>query len=937
MSRIPVPSHSPSQNRSAGANRAASPIPFPADRALSPLPPSRHHTNASMSALSGSAADTRKKQNRRDEAIRKKIESELSRKRTISTTQHQSGAGGRRRGNKPNVQKGTVAALKPSPALTVPENITVSEASQLCAAKRTDCVLVVDDDEGLSGIFTAKDLAYRVTAEGLDPHVTPVSQIMTRNPMVTRDTTSATEALQLMVQKHFRHLPVCNEEGNVVGLLDITKVFHEALDKVERSSSASEKLYSALAGVQSELGAGLAQNPQAAAMLSYVEALREKTALPELTSVMDSRTQPATVGPKTTVRDVAKLMKERRTTAVCVMEPAAPGQAGAPKIAGIFTSKDIVLRVIAAGLDASRCSVVRVMTPHPDTAPPTMTIHDALKKMYTGHYLNLPVVEADGRLVAIVDVLKLTYATLEQMNSMSQEAAGETDGEGGPMWGRFFESLGANEDTESMVSGSHYQTDTHSQSRRLSRSMSHLVQSPHSEVHPNDSASVVDDDNESALAGYPKNGENVPSIVGPPASIPPVDDGTQSGYCTVHTSLVLRALCVCAGLHHTTVLVCSVLDNTRDTRQAVVVSSTCPSSSATPYPMPKRERDEAVAQLSSTIFSEMLEEILMDVVQQAHKEIARARAVCDICHTRCNAVHVPGPSNGAAGSSRVPTPNGDTQPADGNSPAATGSNTPVNGKDGTAYFECLECKRPIASNRYAPHLSSCMGIGNRRGAARNATAKSKLGSDFGKSASPRLASEAAQLSDDGGKAPPYRRARARRKRRRCVPSEDVIINSNGKRTASPSISPVKKSKKQKTAAAPAGRVKLDPDSPLSASNLLPHPSTASRVPSRLRESSIASSFQRDRRSSSPDSPRSSPARSISTQASAAIRSPAISSATIKTKQTNGKGRGAPAQPRLPSPPRPPPPPVPIIRMPDTDYLVDVEGEETGSSTDTDSD
>ena len=117
-------------------------------------------------------------------------------------------------------------------------------------------------------------------------------------------------------------------------------------------------------------------------MLSYVEALREKTALPDLTTVMDSRTQPATVGPKTTVKEVAKLMKERRTTAVCVMEPAAPGHTTAAKIAGIFTSKDIVLRVIAAGLDATRCSVVRVMTPHPDTAPPTMTIHDALKKMH---------------------------------------------------------------------------------------------------------------------------------------------------------------------------------------------------------------------------------------------------------------------------------------------------------------------------------------------------------------------------------------------------------------------------------------------------------------------------------------------------------------------------------------------------------------------------
>ena len=94
----------------------------------------------------------------------------------------------------------------------------------------------------------------QVTAEGLDPHTTPVHAIMTRSPMVTRDTTSATEALELMVTRHFRHLPVCNEDGNVVGLLDIAKVFQEALGKVERSSSASEQLMSAMAGVQSEMG-----------------------------------------------------------------------------------------------------------------------------------------------------------------------------------------------------------------------------------------------------------------------------------------------------------------------------------------------------------------------------------------------------------------------------------------------------------------------------------------------------------------------------------------------------------------------------------------------------------------------------------------------------------------------------------------------------------
>jgi CBS domain-containing protein len=94
------------------------------------------------------------------QAIRKRIESELARKRTVSATGLPSR---QKRPAKLTAQKGTVAALRPSPALTVPENITVSEASQLCAAKRTDCVLVVDDEEGLSGIFTAKDLAYRVT------------------------------------------------------------------------------------------------------------------------------------------------------------------------------------------------------------------------------------------------------------------------------------------------------------------------------------------------------------------------------------------------------------------------------------------------------------------------------------------------------------------------------------------------------------------------------------------------------------------------------------------------------------------------------------------------------------------------------------------------------------------------------------------------------
>jgi len=90
-------------------------------------------------------------------SLRKKIESELSRKRPGSGP-----AQANKQLRNKKAQKGTVAGLRPSPALTVPESISVADASQLCAAKRTDCVLVVDEEEGLSGIFTAKDLAFRV-------------------------------------------------------------------------------------------------------------------------------------------------------------------------------------------------------------------------------------------------------------------------------------------------------------------------------------------------------------------------------------------------------------------------------------------------------------------------------------------------------------------------------------------------------------------------------------------------------------------------------------------------------------------------------------------------------------------------------------------------------------------------------------------------------
>ncbi|KAI0530223.1 hypothetical protein GGR58DRAFT_518651 [Xylaria digitata] len=379
------------------------------------------HSQPPPSETASGVSASRQKQSKRDEAIRRKLESDLSKKKHLANRARHSR----------KAPPGTVLALKPSPALQIKPSTTVAEAAQLMAAKREDCVLVTDDDDRIAGIFTAKDLAFRVVGTGQKATNVTIAEIMTKNPLCARTDTSATDALDLMVRKGFRHLPVMDENQDISGVLDITKCFYDAMEKLERAYASSTKLYAALEGVQSELGTS-----QPAQIIQYVEALRSKMSGPTLESVLNGM-PPTTVNVRTSVKEAAMLMKENHTTAVLVQDQ---GQ-----ITGIFTSKDVVLRVIAPGLDPATCSVVRVMTPHPDFAPMDMSIQAALRKMHDGHYLNLPVMNSEGEIVGMVDVLKLTYATLEQVNTMS---SGDSEG---PAWNKFWLSL--DNETESMVSG----------------------------------------------------------------------------------------------------------------------------------------------------------------------------------------------------------------------------------------------------------------------------------------------------------------------------------------------------------------------------------------------------------------------------------------------------------------------------------------------------
>ncbi|KAG7450266.1 uncharacterized protein BT62DRAFT_927581 [Guyanagaster necrorhizus] len=333
------------------------------------------------------------------------------------------------------------------------------------------------------------------------------------------------------------------------------------------------------------------------------------------------------------------------------------------------------------------------------------------------------------------------------------------------------------------------------------------------------------------------------------------------------------------------------------------------------------EKEALLASLTNKLFCAMLDEIVMDAAIEAHHDVLKSRSICSVCNTRCNAVHLPGSTTSS--SQTVPSTRPGTPASADNKQAAhrTGTNTPNGAKlDGSnVYLDCVQCSHPIASNRYAPHLATCMGLSTARRSAARTNSKPKQSSDPGRSASP--------PTDDGNVSEDSRplKSKSKSKSKRADEAEFNLKRKRDSLKTSPQVSPNKKQKQQK--GSPVSRVKAEHDGMLSMP-ALPSTNSHSMVPSKLRDSSTASFLDR----SSPSSRASSPdVGSIRTTVSSSFsgHSPTFASRGSNAKIVKGKGPPRPISKRM-SPPRPPPPSL----LPD--YVQDDAGDETGSSTDTDS-
>ena len=102
--------------------------------------------------------------------------------------------------------------------ITTASDATVFQAACVMTRSQSGSVLILNDEGGPIGIFTERDLLTKVVAKSLDPASTPVAAVMTKNPLTVPPEMSVCDAVLLMKERRFRHLPIVAPGGKVVGM-----------------------------------------------------------------------------------------------------------------------------------------------------------------------------------------------------------------------------------------------------------------------------------------------------------------------------------------------------------------------------------------------------------------------------------------------------------------------------------------------------------------------------------------------------------------------------------------------------------------------------------------------------------------------------------------------------------------------------------------------
>lgn len=130
------------------------------------------------------------------------------------------------------------------PVICATPDMPVRKVARLMTESGIGAVVVMAGDAML-GMFTERDLMTRVVDKRLDPGLVTVDQVMTPEPITVTPSTTVTEAMTLVSEKHVRHLPVV-EDGRLVAMLSardlLRSILHRQREQIAGISRAAKAL-----------------------------------------------------------------------------------------------------------------------------------------------------------------------------------------------------------------------------------------------------------------------------------------------------------------------------------------------------------------------------------------------------------------------------------------------------------------------------------------------------------------------------------------------------------------------------------------------------------------------------------------------------------------------------------------------------------------------
>jgi CBS domain-containing protein len=127
-----------------------------------------------------------------------------------------------------------VLAVKGQSLQTIDSRATVLEATRKMNQHKIGALVVMEEDR-VAGMFTERDVLTRVIAEELPPAVVQVEMVMTREVICCALDDDLDEVSAIMKSRRVRHVPVCDCEGALLGMISIGDVNAQYASNAEQT------------------------------------------------------------------------------------------------------------------------------------------------------------------------------------------------------------------------------------------------------------------------------------------------------------------------------------------------------------------------------------------------------------------------------------------------------------------------------------------------------------------------------------------------------------------------------------------------------------------------------------------------------------------------------------------------------------------------------